>query len=215
MKLTIVYDNEIYKDNPGTSDHGFSCLIETEEKNILFDTGTDGNILLENMKLLNINPSSIDTVVISHEHYDHNGGLSQLLNHLTNPTIYRLEPVGLGSTIIEKKVSAPIQITPHIISTGRLSGSPVDEQSLLLETKKGLVVLTGCSHPGVGNILKAAKKQEEVIGIIGGFHGFADFNLLKPLAFIYPCHCTAFKKEIKDMLSESAFDCGVGLQLTL
>ena len=215
MKLTIVYDNEIYKDNPGTSDHGFSCYIQTDEKNILFDTGTDGKILLENMKLLDIDPSTIETVVISHEHYDHNGGLTQLLPSLKNPIIYRLEPATTDSNVVEKKVDEPIEIAPHIISTGRLPGSPEDEQSLLLKTKKGLVVLTGCSHPGLRTILQAARKNGKVIGIIGGFHGFSDFELLQSLHFIYPCHCTAFKKEIKKEFTKTAFDCGVGLTLTL
>lgn len=215
MKLTIVYDNEIYKDKPGTSDHGFSCLIETDEQTILFDTGTDGNILLDNMKLLDIDPSIIDTVVISHEHYDHNGGLEHLLPHLVKPTIYRLEPSIMDSSVEENKVDETIQIAKHITSTGRLSGSPKDEQSLLLETKKGLVVLTGCSHPGVGTILQSAEKQGKVIGLIGGFHGFTDFELLQSLHLIYPCHCTAFKKEIKKDFAKTAFDCGVGLTLTL
>jgi 7,8-dihydropterin-6-yl-methyl-4-(beta-D-ribofuranosyl)aminobenzene 5'-phosphate synthase len=215
MKLTIVYDNEIYKENPGTSDHGFSCLIETDERTILFDTGTDGNILLDNMKLLDIDPSMIDTVVISHEHYDHNGGLEQLLQYLVKPTIYRLEPSIRNSSVEENKVDKTVQIAKHITSTGRLSGSPVDEQSLLLETKKGWVVLTGCSHPGVGNILQSAEKQGKVLGLIGGLHGFTDFELLQYLHFIYPCHCTAFKKEIKKDFTKTAFDCGVGLTVSL
>ena len=76
MKLTILYDNTIFKVKKGfKSDWGFSCLIETGNKNILFDTGANPQILHNNMKILNVNPSSIDKIIISHEHWDHNGGL--------------------------------------------------------------------------------------------------------------------------------------------
>lgn len=216
MKLTIVYDNEIYNKNPGTSDHGFSCFIETNEDNILFDTGTNGKILLENMKLLDKDPSKISKVVISHEHYDHNGGLPKLISFLPkDATIYRLEPNTHHTAVTEKQIKESIPITQNIFSTGRLKGIPVDEQSLLFKTKDGVVVLTGCSHPGVDHILRAAEKQGEVIGLIGGFHGFSDLKQLESLDFIYPCHCTAFKKEIKKMFPKTAFDCGIGRTITL
>lgn len=216
MKLTIVYDNEIYNKNPGTSDHGFSCFIETNEEKILFDTGTDGKILLENMKLLEKDPTTLSKVLISHEHYDHNGGVPQLIPFLPkDTTIYRLEPNNHHSPVTEKQIKEPIPITQNISSTGRLQGSPVDEQSLLLNTKEGIVVLTGCSHPGVGHILQAAEKQGKVIGLIGGFHGFSDLKQLESLDFIYPCHCTAFKKEIKKKFPKTAFDCGIGRTITL
>jgi len=69
MKLTIIYDNEVYKKDIGLkSDWGFSCLIETKDETILFDTGARGELLLSNMEKLRINPESISKIVISHEH---------------------------------------------------------------------------------------------------------------------------------------------------
>ena len=74
IKVTILYDNYIHTE--GTkSDWGYSCLIEGTEKTILFDTGTKGDILMYNMRQLNIDPKKVDLVVISHEHGDHTGGL--------------------------------------------------------------------------------------------------------------------------------------------
>jgi 7,8-dihydropterin-6-yl-methyl-4-(beta-D-ribofuranosyl)aminobenzene 5'-phosphate synthase len=78
MKLTIVYDNEVKKKElkPGW---GFSCLIETKSASILFDTGADSPTLLHNMRELDIDPKNIGTIVISHAHGDHTGGLSGIL----------------------------------------------------------------------------------------------------------------------------------------
>jgi len=73
-QITIVYDNEANASLK--SGWGFSCLIETEEK-ILFDTGDSGEKLIYNLRQLNIQPESIDAVVISHNHWDHTGGLEE------------------------------------------------------------------------------------------------------------------------------------------
>ena len=76
MKLTIVYDNEVFKKGLGLrSDWGFSCLIQNNEESILFDCGAKGDILINNMRKLEIEPRNINKIVISHEHWDHNGGL--------------------------------------------------------------------------------------------------------------------------------------------
>ena len=76
MKITIVYDNDANADLK--SGWGFSCLIETESK-LLFDTGDNGKKLIYNMKQLNVEPKDIGKVAISHNHWDHTGGLKEFL----------------------------------------------------------------------------------------------------------------------------------------
>jgi len=73
MKITIIYDNETWEEGL-KADWGFSCLVEAYDKKILFDTGANGSILLHNMQRLNIDPTIIEEVFISHAH----GGLCQL-----------------------------------------------------------------------------------------------------------------------------------------
>ena len=79
MKITIVYDNCTVKAGLKTG-WGFSSLIETDDAPpILFDTGADGTALLHNMKQLGIDPARIGAIVISHHHYDHTGGLFNII----------------------------------------------------------------------------------------------------------------------------------------
>jgi len=80
VKIKILYDNTVFQSGL-KPDWGFSCLVETPNRTILFDTGSNGSILLENMKKLDIDPLSIDEVFISHPHFDHVGGLSVFLNY--------------------------------------------------------------------------------------------------------------------------------------
>jgi 7,8-dihydropterin-6-yl-methyl-4-(beta-D-ribofuranosyl)aminobenzene 5'-phosphate synthase len=206
MKITIIYDNEVAKKGL-KEDWGFSCLIDVGGKKILFDTGADGSILLDNMKKLGIYPAIIEDVFISHDHWDHTGGLSSFLNQNSNVKVY--VPVSLGIRGAEEviSVSKPINIHENIFSTGELEGI---EQSMAIKTEKGIVVIVGCSHPGVKNILKAASQFGEPYAIIGGLHGFNEFDLIKDLALICPTHCTQFKSEIKVLYPEKCIDGGVG-----
>ena len=184
MKLTIVYDNNA---KPGfKSGWGFSCLVETDKnKKILFDTGDNADKLLFNLKKLNKDPGDIDTLVISHRHRDHTGGMSALLDN--NPDVKVVMPgsfSGIG------------KIEDQVYTSGPLPGSVV-EQSLVVKTTKGIVVIAGCAHPGIKNILQAASKFGKIYGIIGGFHGFSDYDLLEGVELIGACHCTQHIKEIK------------------
>jgi len=215
MRLTIVYDDKKGTNEDLIPDHGFSCYIETGTETVLFDTGTDGKILLHNMEVLKKDPEKISKIIISHEHYDHNGGLQALLPLLGPATIYRIGKEPSTDMIQQITVEQPQQITTDIFSTGRLDGYPKDEQSVLLRGSKGFYVLTGCSHPGVKQILQAAKKQENIIGIIGGFHGFDMFDLLKELDHIYPCHCTVHKEKIRKLYPETSHDCFVGATIEI
>ena len=206
MKITLIYDNEVWKEG-FRAGWGFSCLVEAYDKKILFDTGANGSILLDNMKKLNIEPTMVEEIFISHAHWDHMGGLSDFLK--INPVKVYIpsscqKPYGAKEVI---KIKEPLKIDENIFSTGELMGV---EQSLVVKTEKGLVVIVGCSHPGVKNILKAASQFGKTHALIGGLHGFSDFDLLRDLEFICPTHCTQFKSEIKSLYPEKYVRGGVG-----
>jgi 7,8-dihydropterin-6-yl-methyl-4-(beta-D-ribofuranosyl)aminobenzene 5'-phosphate synthase len=191
---------------------GFSALIETEHASpILFDTGGDGSVLLYNMQKLGIDAKQFGTIVISHGHGDHTGGLHSILEVNENAEIY--VPSSVWKDLPGRKVTAvtkPVQICAGVFSTGELKGV---EQSLVLRTNKGIVVLTGCSHPGVSEILRVASRFGKVSSIVGGLHGFHDFDSLRYLSLICPCHCTQYKSEILSMFPDSCKECGAGVTL--
>ena len=210
MILTIVYDNEVYRKDTGLkASWGFSCLIETKNDVILFDTGSNGRILLNNMNLLNIEPKRINKIVISHEHWDHNGGLKTLAYSVDKATLYRLSKGQPNRNIEVVTIETPQKIGEGVYTTGKLTGF-VNEQSLVLKGERGWYILAGCSHPGVKKIMDAATQYGRVVGIIGGLHGFSKLDILEDLDFICPCHCTRYKKEIRNRYPEKYSECGVG-----
>jgi len=211
MKLVIVYDNDVFKKGLALkSDWGFSCLIKTKDENILFDTGTKGELLLSNMEKLNIDPASIDKIVISHEHHDHRGGLDSLIPYLKDVKLYHLGKDPDLDNIVSIVPEIPKKINSELWTTGRIKGL-VDEQSLVFKINEySWYVLTGCSHPGVEKILNVSNEIGTIKGIIGGFHGFNNFNVIEDLEFICPCHCTSHKDDIKKAFSEKSYECGVG-----
>jgi len=213
LKLTVVYDNAVQKSGL-RADHGFSCLIEAPDTpKILFDTGADGSILLHNMKKLDIEPKDIGIVIISHPHHDHTGGLTDIMAANRDAEFYLPHSFrGRLSARRTTKINQPCEIRPGIFTTGVLRGK---EQSLVINTGRGLLVVVGCSHPGVGNILDAAARFGQVYGIIGGLHGFRQFDRLNPLSLICPCHCTQYKSKIKRLFLDRCLPCGAGLILEL
>jgi 7,8-dihydropterin-6-yl-methyl-4-(beta-D-ribofuranosyl)aminobenzene 5'-phosphate synthase len=207
VTITILYDNNEYDERLETA-WGFSCLVEGLEKTILFDTGGDGALLLRNMHRLRIDPQDVDAVVISHAHGDHVGGLAGFLEENPAVTVYLPQsfPASIkdatreaGADLVE--VGGPLEICQHLHSTGEL-GDSIKEQSLVVETSQGLVVITGCAHPWVVNIVRRAKELTggEVHLVLGGFHlGGAsesriagvieDFQQLG-VRRVAPCHCS-------------------------
>ena len=214
MKITIVYDNEVKKKGLRAG-WGFSALIESEgAQPILFDTGADSPTLLHNMKELGIDPKNIGIIVISHAHGDHTGGLFEILSQ--NGTAELYIPSSFGGAFPARKVTIvgkdPVQICQNVFSTGELEGV---EQSLALETDKGIFVVTGCAHPAMRGILDATSRFGKLYGIAGGLHGFHDFRAFEGLQLIYPCHCTQYKKEIRELFKGRASACGAGLIIGL
>ncbi len=145
-----------------------------------------------------------DKIFISHDHWDHVGGLSDFLKVNKNAHIY--VP---GSSKFPKidviPITKPIEIQDNVFSTGELQQI---EQSLAVKTERGTVLIVGCSHPGVGNILKAAFQFGRSYALIGGMHGFREFDLVKDLEMICPCHCTQYKSEIKKLYPDKSVDGG-------
>ena len=227
LSIVILYDNNPYKEGLKTG-WGFSCLIKAK-KTILFDTGGDGTILLENMEKLGINPEEIDIVVLSHIHGDHVGGLKSVLERNSKVVVYLpksfpqsfKEYVKKYARVVE--VHEPIEICEGIYSTGEL-GWWIKEQALIVNTDKGLIVITGCAHPGIVKMVKTAKDLlgNDVLLVMGGFHLFSKSNdeILKIVSdfkklgvrYVAPCHCSgdAAREIFKSEYGENFISAGVG-----
>ena len=218
MKITIVYDNTSL--HPDLKiDWGFACFIEHENHSILFDTGTKGWILLDNMNKLGINPNTADVIFISHSHSDHMGGLPAVLKENFKAKIYL--PITTNEVLNDSrffKFDEPTNITKDIITSGLLGCEEqrrLVEQSLFLRSNKGLVVLAGCSHPGVGKILERSSEFGKTYALIGGFHGFQDFKLLEEIEIVCPTHCTRHIDKIRSLYPKKYIKGGVGAVINL
>lgn len=206
LTITIVFDNNLLNSRL-KSTWGFSALIEYRSQTLLFDTGGDGSILLDNMRILGIDPSHIDSVVLSHAHRDHTGGLDALLGSGVRPTLYLLPsfPVDFKSqvrTLTEVvEVSPGLEIAEGIFTTGEM-GKEIPEQALAITIEAGLVIITGCAHPGIVEIVTQASLllDRSVHMVLGGFHLRGkthaeieaipkDFRALG-VKTVAPCHCT-------------------------
>ena len=210
ITIRVLYDNYAHDEGLQT-DWGFSCLITGTEKPILFDTGAKGDVLLQNMAKMNVSPDAAEVAVISHNHGDHTGGLLSVLEKNGKMTVY-LPPScpetmvrqveSLGAKVVT--VTKPVEICRGVFVIGP-TGDKIVEQALAVDTGKGLVIITGCSHPGVIEIAKRAKEQlgRDVYMICGGMHllEMSEAQIsevvaeLKSLGVqkIGPTHCTGEK----------------------
>jgi 7,8-dihydropterin-6-yl-methyl-4-(beta-D-ribofuranosyl)aminobenzene 5'-phosphate synthase len=232
IQLTIVYDNNAHHPLLRT-EWGFACWIQYGDTIVLFDTGGDGTVLLDNMSALGLDPLEIDIVVLSHIHGDHTGGMESLLATgvrpevyvpLTFPTSYKNQ---LREQVTVHEVSEPQEIVPGIHSTGKM-GLSIPEQGLLLRTCEGLVVITGCAHPGITQMVQRAREvgQSEIYLVLGGFHlGGASSSEVEHMCAAFqdlgvqhvaPCHCTGeeamriFARQFGDRYLSAGAGWGIG-----
>jgi len=177
LRITVLYDNTAHRQDC-SADWGFACLIEGTEKTILFDTGTKADVFAANVGALRVDLSHVDALVISHPHGDHTGGIPVALK--ARPGLSVLLPFGSPSALAESLRSdgasvlapeGPADVGRDALVTGPVGGR-VPEQALVVRRPEGLVVVTGCSHPGIVAIVEKAKQVAggKLLAVLGGFH---------------------------------------------
>ncbi|MGQ9695986.1 MAG: MBL fold metallo-hydrolase [Thermodesulfobacteriota bacterium] len=219
-KITILCEN-LVGGLIGLGEHGFSALIETDQGNCLFDTG-GGRTIVANALSLNKDLRLIKKIFLSHGHYDHTGGLVEVLRlkgkvdvH-AHPHIFldRLAIIKEKDKEIKRFVGLPYkknflellganfilnteftEVAEGIYLTGEVPRHTpfekqdprlfseingkigpdlfADDQSLIIDTERGLVLILGCAHAGMINIINhviGKIKKDKIWAIIGGTH---------------------------------------------
>ncbi|MDH4123711.1 MAG: MBL fold metallo-hydrolase [Thermoplasmata archaeon] len=202
-KARIVYDSKAERGfTPGW---GFSVLLSKRDFNLLFDCGWDGHTLRDNLGRLGLTFADLDMVFISHGHWDHISGLTEILHDMFLPDQIEVAlPSSLSANLkreISKRVkireiSARMELLPSIWSTGPL-GAGVAEQALVIDCGGKGIVVTGCCHPGMREVLKEAEEIVEPNTIIGGIHDSDPAEIPDSIGQIILCHCTHNVEEIK------------------
>jgi 7,8-dihydropterin-6-yl-methyl-4-(beta-D-ribofuranosyl)aminobenzene 5'-phosphate synthase len=216
---------------------GLSLLIDGD---LLFDTFCSAPALENWFSRYGIDVGALKYIVISHEHWDHTGGLRWILEQNKHITVYVCAGTGAdfrqniwdsGAVLVE--VTKPLEIKPGLFTTGQIvgsyNGSAIFEQALILKQDSKLAVVTGCSHPGVLKILSlvGSEHKGDIDLLLGGFHLMDKppaeieqittvFDRVYGIKHIAPLHCTGlravrfFKKTIPHRLL--SVSCGDSLE---
>jgi len=231
--ITIVYDNQLH-DKSLKSGWGFSCLIERSGKKILFDTGDNLEKLSFNLNSLQISPQDFQAIVLSHNHWDHTGGLSAVVGKNKDCTLYfgKSYPASFQEKIKSERVNFVLAEDMRTIFEGVFVGPEMGSLSLreiplTVQTDKGLVIITGCAHPGILKIAQRIKEElnKNIYLVLGGFHlgmslglnaiveGFKKMGVEK----VAPCHCTGERaiNLFKERFKEDFIRVGAGLKIEI
>jgi len=180
LTVTIISDN--YAADPACgAEWGFSCLIKSLRKTILFDAGTREDLFLKNAEALKVDLSRIDLTVLSHFHGDHTGGLDAALRKRPGLTFYVPVDKHERALLLAKgwedaggkviPVGQPLDLGEGLWLTGTM-GEVSQEQALVIDTSRGLIIITGCAHPGIVGIVEKARQitGRPLAAVLGGFH---------------------------------------------
>ncbi len=189
---------------------GLSLLVGDD---LLFDTYGVPAILKRRLNEEGIALSGIRDIVISHDHWDHTNGLWDILlqnravrvhvcPHAADALVRTIKDFG-GSV---RTCGGFQPIRGGVTTTGELpaafNGNTLFEQSLVLASAAGLVIVTGCAHPGIEDIIEKVRQwsREKIYLVLGGFHllDAPDSEILRIIdrmkdlgvANVAPTHCT-------------------------
>lgn len=234
MKIYVLVDNTASSNFK--AEHGLSYLIDGDTQ-VLLDTG-HSDLFIENSKKLKLNLNKVNTIVLSHGHWDHGNGL-KFLNEkklICHPNAFQKrfrkgghENIGLELSFRELrrkyeivytrssyKISENIyflgeiprinsfesKTTPFVLENEK-DDFVLDDSALAVILHNELIVISGCAHSGICNIVEHAKQItgiKKVKAVLGGFHlkhqnnqTTETINYFKShgISEIYPSHCTA------------------------
>lgn len=217
MKITTLVENHEDETNPSLkAEHGVSFYIEIQDRRYMSDVGQSGKFA-DNAEELGVDLSKVETLAISHHHYDHGGGLGRFFKENKNATVYlrrspkadyiavdspnSLRHIGLDRGLLREhqdrieNIDEDIEVSPrfHLVTEiperypkphgderlkrrigNNIIPDPFEHEMVtVVEGEEGLVVLTGCAHNGVLNMIAAVKDTfpgKPIQAVIGGFH---------------------------------------------
>ena len=148
-KITCVVDNSVQQGSPFWGEHGLAFCLEVNQFCVFFDTGHSEVVLSHNLRLLGKCLCDASTLILSHAHLDHTGGLIAILSQkpglplYASPDLFRprftrredtYKPIGLTLTQEEltqlaslRLSDAPIEVLPGLWTTGEIGERPEPE----------------------------------------------------------------------------------------
>jgi 7,8-dihydropterin-6-yl-methyl-4-(beta-D-ribofuranosyl)aminobenzene 5'-phosphate synthase len=282
LKITVLVTNVAGDPRAGDGEWGFSALVEVDGHKLLYDTGASADLVLRNARTLHIDLSDVEDVVLSHNHFDHVGGLMMLRTEFSKMNPRAMSRVHVAAGIFQPRLTStgedhnglkdiraqylatggnfivhdgPTELLPGVWFTGpvprpnneknwspglsldtpngRIEDNVPEDSPLLFDTPEGTVILTGCGHAGVINIVEYARHLlgvQPLIAIVGGIHLFAASDAtvawtaskLKQygLQNLLAAHCTGFEatyrlRQLIGLKRETAVVAAVGSSFTL
>jgi 7,8-dihydropterin-6-yl-methyl-4-(beta-D-ribofuranosyl)aminobenzene 5'-phosphate synthase len=231
VKVTVIYDDLDGAEIGFVKSFGFAALIEIEDKKILFDAGTKEDVLKTNLSAIKVAPSQIDAVILSHNHYDHANGLSAITRenlsvpvyvhkYWENPVRHIGDPVPQNNMRMIQEGRRLEELDALIYVTNCYQSQDyggIYEQACYIDAGDSLILICGCSHPGLNVFLDDRAKLgisiKKPLHIMGGFHGFkfSDERVKQLNPFIRSIiifHCTRNTKTFQVQFQDK---CSIGI----